>query len=201
LIVDREMKLNLDIFKIKTNNVAPQKGRVLIAEPFLPGSYFNRSIVFLVEHNEEGSVGFILNKPVDFPITGFYDEFPKFNDQLFIGGPVEIESVYYIHKLGEFIPGSIHIIDDLYWGGDFEQLKEMVNSGFASKNQVRFFLGYSGWGKDQLQEELDEDSWLVSDINPAIVMSSPGQLWKDMVKKLGGKYSMWENFPENPGMN
>jgi putative transcriptional regulator len=195
------MNLNLDIFKIKTNNISPQKGRILIAEPFLPGSYFNRAIVLLVEHNEEGSVGFILNKPVDFPVKEFYTEFPKFNDQLFLGGPVEIESVYYIHKLGKYIPGSIHIMDDLFWGGDFDHLKDLINSGFAGNNQVRFFLGYSGWGKNQLQEELDEDSWLVSDISSSIVITDTNEMWKEMVVKLGGKYSLWENFPENPSMN
>lgn len=195
------MNLNLDIFKIKTNNISPQKGKILIAEPFLPGSYFNRAIILLVEHNNEGSVGFILNKPVDFPVKEFYNEFPKFNDQLFLGGPVEIESVYYIHKLGKYIPGSIHIKDDLFWGGDFDHLKDLLNSGFADNNQVRFFLGYSGWGKSQLQEELDEDSWLVSDINSSVVMADTNELWKDMVKKLGGKYTLWENYPENPSMN
>jgi putative transcriptional regulator len=195
------MNLNFDIFKIKTNNVSPQKGRILIAEPFLPGSYFNRAIVFLVEHNEEGSVGFILNKPVDFPVNEFYNEFPKFDDQLFVGGPVEIESVYYIHKLGKYLPDSIHIIDDLFWGGNFDHLKDLINSGKVGNNQVRFFLGYSGWGKSQLQEELDEDSWLVADINSSIVMSDTNELWKKMVKKLGGKYSIWENFPENPSLN
>jgi len=195
------MNLNLDIFKIKTNDISPQKGKILIAEPFLPGSYFNRAIVLLVEHNDEGSVGFILNKPVDFPVREFYNEFPKFNNQLFMGGPVEIESVYYIHKLGKYIPDSLHIKDDLFWGGNFEQLKELIDSGFAGSDQVRFFLGYSGWDKDQLQEELNEDSWLVSDINSSIVMADTNELWKEMVKTLGGKYSLWENFPENPSMN
>jgi len=118
-----------------------------------------------------------------------------------MGGPVEIESVYYIHKLGKYIPDSLHIKDDLFWGGNFEQLKELIDSGFAGSDQVRFFLGYSGWDKDQLQEELNEDSWLVSDINSSIVMADTNELWKEMVKTLGGKYSLWENFPENPSMN
>lgn len=195
------MNLNLDIFRIKTNNVAPQKGRILIAEPFLPGSYFNRSIVFLVDHNQDGSVGFILNKPVDFPVNEFYKEFPDYDDKLFMGGPVNIESVYYIHKLGDYISDSMHIMDDLYWGGDFEQLRELIRSGFVKSGQVRFFLGYSGWEKNQLQEELEEDSWLVTDIPSSLVMQDSEDLWKDMVKKLGGKYSLWENFPENPSMN
>jgi putative transcriptional regulator len=195
------MDLNLDIFKIKTNDIAPQKGRVLIAEPFLPGSYFNRSIVFLVDHGNEGSVGFILNKPVDFPVEEFYDEFPDFDQKLYVGGPVNIESVYYIHKFGDKVANSIHIVDDLYWGGDFEDLKKVLNSKKNIKNNVRFFLGYSGWEKGQLQEELEEDSWLVAEIPSSIIFESSDELWKDMVKFLGGKYSLWQHFPENPSLN
>jgi putative transcriptional regulator len=195
------MNLNLDIFRIKTNNVVPKKGRVLIAEPFLPGSYFNRAIVYIVDHNDEGTVGFILNKPVDFPIPDFFNEFPDYEKLLFMGGPVNIESVYYIHEYGKLIPGSIHIVDNLYWGGNFDRMKELVNSGVAEQNKVRFFLGYSGWSKGQLKEELEEDSWLVADIPSSFVLGDTSELWKEMVIKLGGKYSLWENYPENPSMN
>ena len=195
------MPLNIDIFKIRTNNVLPKKGRILIAEPFLPGSYFNRSIVFLVEHGSEGTVGFILNKPVDFEVIGFDEEFPNFKERLYVGGPVSNESVYYIHTMGDLIPNSVKIMDGLFWGGDFDHLKDLIHTGFADNTKVRFFLGYSGWDKDQLKEELDEDSWLVADISPKIVMQSSEALWKDMVKQLGGKYSLWENFPENPALN
>ncbi|HOO84351.1 MAG TPA: YqgE/AlgH family protein [Prolixibacteraceae bacterium] len=195
------MNLNLDIFKIKSNNVAPEKGKILIAEPFLPGSYFNRSIVFLVEHNANGSVGFILNKPVNFQINEFYKEFPNYNDKIYIGGPVNIESLFFIHKLGDRIKGSVPIINDLWWGGDFDDLKQLMNDGQITNNQIRFFLGYSGWDKGQLKEELKEDSWIVSDIAPNLVINGQNELWHDMVKSLGGKYRLWENFPENPGMN
>jgi len=195
------MNLNLDIFRIKTNNLSPRKGRILIAEPFLPGDYFNRSIILLVDHNKSGSVGFILNKPVDFAVEGFRKEFPDLQTTLGLGGPVSTESLYYIHTLGEKLQGSLHIAGNLYWGGNFKQLKDLVNQKQCGPEQVRFFLGYSGWGSGQLQEELEENSWLVSDISPSKVMKLDGQLWLEMVKQLGGKYSLWENFPENPSMN
>lgn len=191
----------LDIFRIKTNNVAPKKGKVLIAEPFLAGSYFNRSIILLAEHSEEGSVGFILNKPIDFPIKDFNNELPNFKGELYMGGPVSTESIYYIHSLGDKIPNSLKIMDDLYWGGDYDCLKDLIEAGTISENDVRFFLGYSGWDNKQLSEELNEDSWLVADITSQTVMNSKPGLWKDMVKKQGGIYSLWENFPKNPSMN
>ena len=139
------MKENLDIFKIKTNNVPPKKGRVLIAEPFLPGNYFSRSVVFLVAHSEKGTVGFILNKEIDFEIKDVFPDFPDFDAKVFLGGPVSTDSIYYIHKLGKQLPGSINVFGNLYWGGDFETLKTQISAGMINANDIHFFLGYSGW--------------------------------------------------------
>ncbi|WP_423128883.1 YqgE/AlgH family protein [Gaoshiqia sp. Z1-71] len=197
------MNLNINIFKIETNYVLPGKGRILIAEPFLPGSYFNRSVVLLVAYSDKGAVGFILNKKVDYPINEIIGDFPDFQSDIFIGGPVSTDSVYFIHSLGELIPGSIHVKDDLYWGGDFDELKKLINLGLVKPDQVRFFLGYSGWDSGQLEEELKENTWLVSEIEQDTVMdnSPKNQMWVQIVRELGGKYSMWENFPENPSLN
>ncbi|MEL7589222.1 MAG: YqgE/AlgH family protein [Prolixibacteraceae bacterium] len=197
------MKLNIDIFKIETNHVAPGKGRVLIAEPFLPGSYFNRSVVLLVSHSDKGAVGFILNKKIDFPLSEIVSDFPDFQGDISIGGPVSTDTVYFIHSLGGDLPGSVHVKDNLYWGGDFEELKRRINLGIVGPKQVRFFLGYSGWDKGQLEEELNENSWLVSEMEQQVIMdsSSPKQMWIETVKNMGGKYSLWENFPENPSLN
>jgi len=197
------MNLNIDIFRIETNHVAPRKGRILIAEPFLPGSYFNRSVVLLAAHSEKGAVGFILNKKIDYPLSEVLSDLPDFRTDIGIGGPVNTDTVYYIHSLGNILKGSIHIKDNLYWGGDFEELKRLIGSGLVGPNQVRFFLGYSGWDKGQLEEELNENSWLVSDINQEYVMDSPSQklMWIETVRNMGGKYSLWEHFPENPSLN
>jgi putative transcriptional regulator len=197
------MNLNIDIFRIETNHVAPEKGRILIAEPFLPGSYFNRSIVLLVSYSKQGAVGFILNKKVDYPIDELVAEFPDFESQLYIGGPVGTDSIFFIHSLGEAIPGSLHIVGNLYWGGDFEVLKQQIRLGLVSSGQVRFFLGYSGWDAGQLDEEIRENSWLVAESSEELVLKAPNEkdLWLETVKQLGGKYSLWENFPENPSLN
>lgn len=193
---------NLDIFKIKTNNIAPQKGRILIAEPFLAGNYFNRSVVLLVAHSEKGAVGFILNKKVDFPIQNVFPDFPPFEADVYLGGPVSTDSVYFIHKLGDKLPGSIHVLEDLYWGGDFEVLKRDIKNGLINASEIRFFLGYSGWDAGQLEDELKEDSWLVTDVQQEAVMRELNESsWVEFVKKAGARYSVWENFPENPALN
>lgn len=196
------MNNNLDIFRIKSNNIAPQKGRILIAEPFLSGDYFNRSVVLLVAHSNKGAVGFILNKKVDFPIHDVFPDFPEFDAQVYLGGPVSTDSIYFIHKLGDKLKGSIRVLDNLYWGGDFEELKRQIKIGLLKPSDVRFFLGYSGWEPGQLEREIKEDSWLVTDVEEEVVMRELSQAsWVDFVKKAGVRYSIWENFPENPSFN
>lgn len=196
------MKINTNIFRIETNHIAPKQGHILIAEPFLAGSYFNRSIIILASYGENGAVGFILNKKVEYPVEDLFINFPDFDSEIHIGGPVGTDSIYFIHTLGDLIPGSIQIKDNLYWGGDFEALKLQIKLGLVNPTQVRFFLGYSGWDAGQLEEEINENSWLVADISQHDLMNiDENMMWVESVRAMGGKYSMWENFPENPSLN
>jgi putative transcriptional regulator len=196
------MKLNTNIFRIETNHVSPHQGNILIAEPFLAGSYFNRSIILLATYGETGAVGFILNKKVDYPVEDLFVDFPDFDSEIHIGGPVGTDSIYFIHTLGDIIPGSLHIKENLFWGGDFEALKLKIKLGLVNPQQVRFFLGYSGWDAGQLEEEIKENSWLVADIPQVDLMNiDENVMWVQSVRAMGGKYSMWENFPENPSLN
>jgi putative transcriptional regulator len=196
------MKDNLDIFKIKTNNISPQKGRILIAEPFLPGNFFNRSVILLVAYSGKGAVGFILNKKVDLGIHDILPGFPEFEGDVYLGGPVATDSVYFIHKLGKKLPGSIPVLGNLYWGGDFDILKQQITAGLINSADIRFFVGYSGWDSGQLEREIKEDSWLVNDVDEETVMRDLQETsWAEFVKKVGRRYTMWENFPENPTMN
>ncbi|HZH73194.1 MAG TPA: YqgE/AlgH family protein [Mariniphaga sp.] len=196
------MSDNLDIFKIQSNNIAPQKGRVLIAEPFLPGSYFNRSVILLVAYSDKGAVGFILNKKVDLAIHDILPGFPEFQGDVYLGGPVSTDSVYFLHKLGNKLPGSIQVLNNLFWGGDFEVLKQLIGEGRIDPAEVRFYVGYSGWDSGQLEREIKEDSWLVNDVDEDIIMKDlKPSSWTEFVKKVGDRYTVWENFPENPAMN
>lgn len=202
LILVLEMKENIDIFKIKSNNIPPQKGRILIAEPFLHGDYFSRSVVFLVAYSEKGAVGFILNKKIEYQLHDVFPDFPEFKGNIFIGGPVSADSIFYVHKLGGKLPGSINVLGDLYWGGDFEVLKNLITVGAVSTEDIHFFLGYSGWDAGQLEDEIKEDSWLVTDVDENLIMQEANNSsWADFVKKAGNRYSIWENYPENPSFN
>jgi putative transcriptional regulator len=196
------MNFNPDIFKIQTNNVLPRKGRILISEPFLPGNYFNRAIILLVAHGKKGSVGFILNKKVEFQIQDYISGFDEFEADVYIGGPVSTDSIYFIHCRADLIPGSIPVLGDIHWGGDFDEMKKLVNLGIVRSDEIRFFLGYSGWDAGQLDREIRENSWLVDNVDGSLLLKDFGsEAWVDFVKKVGKQYSMWEHFPENPSLN
>ncbi len=183
-------------------NLKPEKGRLLISKPFLHDPYFKRSVVFLTEHNNDGTVGFILNKPVAISINEAVDEFPKFNSQLYMGGPVQRDSLYYLHTMGNSISDSIEVAKGIYWGGNFEVIKVMIESNKISQNDLRFYMGYSGWDSKQLDKEMENDSWIVA---PAklehIIGTDPENLWSDVLKSFGKEYAMLANFPEHPSLN
>ncbi len=191
-----------DLFRIENNNINPEKGKVLIAEPFLEGRYFKRSIILLAEFNENGAVGFVLNKPINLSVDEVLINIADFDGDVYMGGPVDTNRIYYIHTIPELIPNSIHISEQLYWGGDFNVLKDLIEQKKVLPHQLRFFAGYSGWSAGQLEEEIKENSWLVSKIDVKSIMSlNLSNLWEKCLRKLGGKYRLWSNFPENPSMN
>jgi len=195
------MNLNIDFFKI-TDNETATSGRVLIAEPFLNDTYFKRSVVFITEHKAEGSVGFVLNKPVELKVQDVIQNFPFIDSGISIGGPVNTNTLHYIHTLGDLLPDSVKVLDNIYWGGDFETLKKFIAEGKIKKDQIRFFLGYSGWSEQQLEKELKENAWLVTNINSEMIMKGEEEgFWNQILEKMDNKYQVWANFPENPGLN
>jgi putative transcriptional regulator len=196
------MKDMYDLLKIKTNNIKPARGTILISEPFLWDYYFKRSVVLLAEHNEEGTFGVIINKPIKAKFNEVVKDFPDFQSKVYLGGPVQSDSLFFIHTLGEQIDNSIEIIPGIYWGGDIERIREMIVLNMILPAQIRFFVGYSGWAPKQLNEELGRNSWLVSHISSHDVLSaSPSTLWNRALRRLGKEYAHWNNFPDDPSLN
>jgi len=196
------MTENLDFFKIKHNNVAPEKGLVLVSEPFLQDAYFRRSVVLITEHNEEGSLGFVLNNPIEFAITEILSEFPEIDALVGVGGPVRTDTVHYLHCMGDIVPESIHVMDDLYWGGDFNVIKSLISKGIIKKQHIRFFVGFSSWHSGQLEREISEDSWMVTRLDRNSIMSiSSNELWEKVLLNEERQYQMWTKYPENPLLN
>ncbi|MNS01471.1 hypothetical protein D3C72_327530 [compost metagenome] len=180
-----------------------KKGHLLIAEPSIIGDLsFNRSVILLADHDEEGSVGFIINKPLKYTINDLVPEI-KANFKIYNGGPVEQDNLYFIHNIPELIPNSVEISNGIYWGGDFESTKALINSGQITKDNIRFFLGYTGWEENQLENEMHNNSWIIASntYENKILGKSPTHFWKKQIMELGGDYLIWSNAPENPYLN
>ena len=155
----------------------------------------------MTEHNDAGSLGFVLNKPLNEPISKYIEEI-KVDFPVYEGGPVEKNNMYYLHSRPDIINESVHIHNNIYWSGDYQNVKEMVNSGVISENEIRFYLGYSGWSPNQLEKEIKSKSWIVSkDPELNYFKNWSTDLWKKQLKKLGGENLIWINSPLNPNLN
>jgi putative transcriptional regulator len=180
-----------------------KKGNLLIAEPSLIGDLsFNRSIILLADHNASGSVGFIINKPLKYTLNELIPEI-KASFKIYNGGPVEQDNLYFIHDIPDLIPNSIEISNGIYWGGEYETIKNLINNDKVNKNNIRFFLGYTGWSENQLITEAESSSWIVTEnsYKNKIIGKSSSHFWKEKIIELGGEYLIWSNSPENPYLN
>jgi len=184
------------------NKLNPQKGRLLISEPYLPDPNFKRTVVLLCEHNEDGTFGFVLNKTANIKLKELIDVDFSDNPELFIGGPVQRDTLHFLHKSKEFGEG-VEIKDGLFWGGDFDKLVSMVQLGTIDINDFRFFVGYSGWAVEQLDSEIEEDSWIVTKgVEGDVLLDTDAKsLWKKILSSMGGKYEMFSKYPIDPRLN
>ena len=185
------------------SKVIPATGKLLISEPFLNDPNFKRSVVLMAEHSDEGTLGFILNHPSQFLLKDLVPDLWQADFPVFIGGPVEIDTIHFVHRCYDKLTSGEEIAKGIYWGGNFETLKILVNSNSISANEVKFFLGYSGWGIDQLAEEINENTWIVSDKfnQDAVFSHDEEELWRQVIVNLGPKYAHVSNFPSDPSLN
>ncbi len=183
-------------------NIKPAKGDLLISEPFLPDPNFERTVVLLCEHNEDGSFGFILNKPSLLKYSDVMED-SSYDEILYVGGPVEQDTMHVLHAMGDLLEGSIQLGNDVYWGGNFEQLQIMINNNQIDPAAFKFFLGYSGWSAGQLEMELQEKTWIISNQarKDQVFDTKPDKLWKNVLNEMGGKYKMISNYPIDPRLN
>lgn len=187
---------------MKPTNIQPTPGSILISEPSLKDMYFQRSVVLLAEHNKEGSFGLILNKPLDVDFNDVVKGFPQFNARVYLGGPVNTKNLFFMHNRGDFIRNSQPIKEGWFWGGEIDDVKSLMHLGELSPNNIRFYIGYSGWTENQLDEELSETSWLVSEPDlPHLIEIPSNEMWKHSVAELGKEYEVWMNFPNDPTLN
>ncbi|MEI6576934.1 MAG: YqgE/AlgH family protein [Bacteroidota bacterium] len=185
-----------------THTLRPTAGRLLISEPSLQDFYFRKAVILLAEHNNDGSFGIIINKPVEIKLNDVVTDFPDFPARVFLGGPVKTDSLFFIHTCPEKITDSLQIIKGIYWGGDIEQVHELILNHAISPEEIKFYIGYSGWSPKQLDLEMEKNSWVVSKLTADILIKEqPEDLWSKMMKSMGGDYPLYANFPVDPNWN
>lgn len=191
----------MEFFRYK-NQLKPEKGRLLISEPFLPDPNFERTVVLLCEHNEEGSFGFVVNKPSILKVNEVMEDIKKLEDIVYVGGPVQQDTLHFLHR-NTTLEGAVKVAHEVYWGGDFEGLISQVDMGIIESKDIRFYLGYSGWGPGQLEAELEEESWIVCDFatDELLFDTEPAMIWKKALDSMGGRFSIYSNYPVDPRMN
>jgi putative transcriptional regulator len=180
-----------------------QTGKLIIAEPFMLDPHFRRSVVLLTEHREDGSVGFIMNKMLDARLNDVVSDFPKFDAPLFYGGPIATDTIHYLHNVGDLLEGSTRISSGVYWGGNWQNLKFLIDAKLIEPKHIRFFIGYSSWAEGQLREEVqDYKSWLVGDMHANYLFhAQPKTLWRTVLQHKGNAFSIIADMPEDNHLN
>ncbi len=179
-----------------------KSGKLLIAEPFMLDAHFKRAVILLCEHAEEGSLGFILNKSLDMKIPELIADFPEFDAPVHFGGPVQTDTIHYVHNVGNLLEDSQQVTKDVYWGGDFEKLKFLISSHMIAPHNIRFFVGYTGWTSGQLKEELKFGSWVMDNMDANYLFKNKADsLWQDVMENKGDTYSVIAQMPEGGSWN
>ncbi len=188
-------------YKLKSGPFSAQKGNLLIAEPFLNDPNFKRSVILLAEHNEDGSLGFVLNNPSSYAINELLPDCPLSKLPVYEGGPVQRNTLHWIHNVPELLDGT-EISENSYLGTNYDLLCARLNENIIAPNQIRLFLGYSGWSQGQLLEEYNDGAWLIAKPNANLIFNtSTDAAWKDAIKLLGDDFKFLVNFPSNPQLN
>jgi putative transcriptional regulator len=182
--------------------ISPAKGILLIANPFLKDPNFSRTVIFICENMAEGTFGFVLNKQFTKNLSELIPDLDMPDFPVYLGGPVQPDSLHFIHQYPDLISGGEEIFDGVYWGGNFESLQIHLKNNDISSDKIRFFIGYSGWTEGQLDQEMKDESWLtVKATRKLIFETDTEETWKESLNYLGGDYKMLINFPIDPQLN
>jgi putative transcriptional regulator len=197
--------IDSEIISVNIPQPDPAAGSILVAQPLISDKYFHRSVVYILDHSADGgTMGFVINHESPFTLS---ELFPAVNSSdsipVFIGGPVHPERLTYLHTLGSQIPESVQIAPGLFVGGDFNAIKDYLNSGGTAVGTIRFLLGYSGWETTQLRSELDNFDWAVAPSPDAnFLLTADGEhAWRQAVTLLGPDYRKWLLFPPKVTFN
>ncbi|AZB28033.1 MULTISPECIES: YqgE/AlgH family protein [Chryseobacterium] len=177
------------------------KGKILISTPDISGDIFSRSVVLIIDHNENGAFGLILNKR-NSKMSNRFKNFFDFEIEVYDGGPVENDKVFFIIKGKKVTENFTEINNEYYLTEDIELIINAVLQNEISIQDVKIFSGYSGWSASQLENEVLQKVWTVVDVyNLDYTLPNDHTLWKSIMQNLGGEYLLWANAPEDISLN
>ena len=202
--IGERIGMDMNIFQVESNKALPRTGGLLIATPFLEDFHFSRSVVLMVEHNDEGSMGIVLNRNFSnlmtlnevVPSLGKLPPIP-----LYRGGPIGRDTLFYLHTFAD-LKDAFPLGNGLYMNGDFDWMQDYILAGGQIQGKVRFFMGYAGWQKGQLMQEIEENTWIVNNESEVDLLHMYlRDLWRESLMDMGGRYAVWSRYPKYPIMN
>jgi putative transcriptional regulator len=186
----------------KQYKFTPNSGQLLVSEPFLADPNFRKTVVLLCEHEAQGSVGFIINRLLDVDTDEIIPGLLNVNFPIYYGGPVEQNTLHFIHKAGLLIDESFPVGDDIFWGGNIDQINILLESGKATEQDFKFFIGYSGWGEGQLEAEIDQKAWWLTHlIKEEAFNENIEDIWPKTVRTMGKDFAYLADAPEDYNWN
>ncbi len=179
-----------------------ETGKLLLADPFMMDSNFKRAVILLCDCHHEGSLGFIVNKPMDIKVNELLEDFPEEDMNLYFGGPVAHDTIHFIHRKGDLVENSVEIDQGIYWGGDFDKVKFLLKNEVMTSQDIRFFIGYAGWSPGQLEEELAYKSWVLANMDKNYLFSGKNkELWSQVMNNKGGHFEVIANISDFSNLN
>ena len=176
-----------------------QPGTILISKPFIEDKRFEKTIILIAEHNLNGTIGFILNQETKINVNELISDFPKSNINLKHGGPVEKNSIFFIHTYPDLINKCIEIKNGIFWGGELTDVLKGLENDEINSSQIAFFIGYTGWEKNQLQQELEEGSWIIHKMDLKKINEKVN--WSNLLIEINQEYEVWATAPTDFHLN
>ena len=174
-------------------------GTILISKPFMEDKRFEKTIILIVEHNHNETIGFIINKKSNFDLKEIYPLLSGYKIVLKRGGPVAVDNLFFIHKHPDIVNNCTKIKDGFFWGGDLEDIIKGLNNNEININDISFFIGYAGWEKDQLNKEIKDGSWIVQNFHLSILEKTHN--WSDLLIGINKEYKVWATAPTDFYLN
>jgi putative transcriptional regulator len=157
-------------------------GKFIRSTSDLDNTDFEKTIILIIEDDEKGATGFIINKLFHRRLNELVEFQQSIPFPLYAGGPVAQDGIFFLHSRPDIIEGSKHIIGPIYLGGNMQQAITAINQHLIAENDIKLFIGYCGWDDGQLNDELEEGSWLPLDAAVEKIFFSDDELdWEQML--------------------